>query len=199
MLESLIHIDQELFLRLNAWHSDFFDPIMWIISGKYTFIPLYLAVAAWLIVRYRVRGAILIGLGILVFALSDQLSVHAFKQTIQRLRPCHEPGISETVHLVRNHCGGLYGFVSSHASNTFSFALFTTLALKKRWYGIFIFLWAALVSYSRIYLGQHYPGDILGGAVLGLLIAWLVYRGYMVISRGQKPEARNQKHYLYLF
>ncbi len=183
MLESLIHTDQELFLRLNALHSEFFDSIMWIISGKYTFVPLYVAVAAWMIYKYRVQGIILVVMGILLFAASDIISTQALKETIHRLRPCHQPGIMEQVHLVRSHCGGLYGFVSSHASNTFSFALFTALALKKRWYGIFIFLWAALVSYSRIYLGQHYPGDLIGGALLGLLLGWMVYKAYLAISR----------------
>jgi len=93
------------------------------------------------------------------------------------------------VHLVRNHCGGEYGFVSSHAANTFAIAAFTLLIIRKSWYSIFIILWATLVSYSRIYMGVHYPGDVIGGAILGFLLGFLIYRLYILIEKKIPPHA----------
>jgi len=112
---------------------------------------------------------------VLLITISDWSSVHLFKNVFQRLRPCHDPDISHLVHLVNNHCGGKYGFVSSHAANAFAVVGYTVMIIRNRYYTIGIITWATLVSYSRIYLGVHYPGDVLGGAVLGLGVGFLVY------------------------
>tara|TARA_R110001592_G_scaffold246255_1_gene507945 strand:- start:4748 stop:5164 length:417 start_codon:yes stop_codon:yes gene_type:complete len=109
--------------------------------------------------------------------LSDKISVYFFKEVFMRLRPCHNPEIANLVHIVNDHCGGQFGFVSSHATNTFALAVFVGLLLKKQisWLLPILVFWAAVVSYSRVYLGVHYPGDIVGGALLGAIIAKLVF------------------------
>jgi undecaprenyl-diphosphatase len=100
-----------------------------------------------------------------------------FKDTVQRLRPCHAPDLQGLVHLVNGHCGGLYGFVSSHAANHFAIATFMTGMLQRRprWAAAVLYIWAALIGYSRIYLGAHYPGDVIVGAMYGALIGGLAY------------------------
>ncbi|MFA8301400.1 MAG: phosphatase PAP2 family protein [Hyphomicrobiales bacterium] len=115
---------------------------------------------------------ILIGI-ILTITLADQMSVHLFKNVFHRLRPSHAENLKDIVHIVNGNRGGLYGFVSSHATNTFGLAMFLFALIRRRYkYFWWVFVWAAIVSYSRIYLGKHYPGDIICGAILGLLIGY---------------------------
>lgn len=183
MLEFLDHIDRIIFLFLNGLHSPFWDQVMWWISGRFNWIPLYLLITGYLIYRYKWKVIVILLLVALLITLSDQGSVHLFKMVFKRLRPCHNSEISQLVHIVRNHCGGMYGFVSSHAANSFAVASYSILLIRNKYYTMFIILWAALVSYSRIYLGVHYPGDILGGAILGLFLGYIVYRLFVFIDR----------------
>ncbi len=113
-----------------------------------------------------------------LIALSDQSSVHLFKNVFERLRPCHNPDLEGMVHLVRGHCGGKYGFISSHASNTFAVAIFLRSVLRTRPVVILLFAWAVLVCYSRIYLGVHYFCDVLVGGLWGAFLGWRMYRLY---------------------
>ena len=113
--------------------------------------------------------------GILIL-LADQLSSSLLKPLVARLRPTHNPEISDLIHTVRGYRGGLYGFVSSHAANAFAFAVFTSLVIRNRYYALTIALWAVLSAYSRIYLGVHYVGDVVCGAILGVLVAIVVYK-----------------------
>jgi len=175
MIEWLDKIDTQLFLLLNGLHSPFWDKIMWFASGKLSWLPLYILLLFFIYRKIGLKTWFALLLIILLITLSDQSSVHFFKNVFERFRPCHDPEISHLVHLVNNKCGGKFGFVSSHASNSFALAMFIALFFKKRSYTVFIFFWAALVSYSRIYLGRHYPGDIIGGMLLGIIIGLGVY------------------------
>lgn len=195
MLDKLITLDTELFLWLNSHHSPAWDKIMWFISGKLEWIPLYLLLLGYIIYRYRWRTiAILIATAIAI-SLADQLSVIAFKETFQRLRPSHNASIMHLVHIVNDYRGGLYGFISNHAADSFTLACLMSLLFRKKYLAILLFAWASIVSYSRIYLGVHYPGDILGGAAFGMLIGWLTYVLYTKtmsrITSSKKEEAVN--------
>ncbi|WP_223265865.1 phosphatase PAP2 family protein [Vicingus serpentipes] len=117
--------------------------------------------------------------------LSDKISVYFFKEVFMRLRPCHNPEIANLVHIVSDHCGGQYGFVSSHATNTFALAVFVGLLVKQKisWLLPTLVIWAAVVSYSRIYLGVHYPGDVICGAILGAIIGKFVFMMLSFINK----------------
>lgn len=165
-------IDQQLFLWLNGLHADWLDTVMVAITAMWVWIPLYALLLFMVFKQYGKRGWwILLGVA-LVILCSDQLSAHVCKPLFHRLRPCFNPELEGLVHLPKGLPGGKYGFVSSHAANTFAVATFLTGVLRKRWHwiGWVLFAWALISSYSRIYIGVHYPGDILCGAALGILI-----------------------------
>lgn len=175
----LEHLDQQALLFLNSLNSPFFDQVMYTISGKVIWIPLYLAILIYLGVKYKRKFLIIILFIILAATLADQISV-LIKNLVLRLRPCHEPSLEGLVHLVKGECGGMYSFVSSHATNSFNVALISLLFIRKRWFTISIILWASVVGYSRIYLGVHYPGDVICGSLLGALIGWSIYSLYVL-------------------
>jgi undecaprenyl-diphosphatase len=156
---------------------------MYAISGKIIWIPLYLAILIWIGYKYKKKFPVIVVFIILAATLADQSSVQLFKNMFHRLRPCHEPSLQGLVHLVNNECGGLYGFVSSHATNAFNVALLSLMFIKKRWYSVSIIIWAAIVGYSRIYLGVHYPGDVICGSMLGAFIGWGVFKLYEITDR----------------
>ena len=186
MIEFLSNIDTNFFLFLNGINSPFWDTVMWHVSGKLTWVPLYLVIIYFIFRKYRWKTLwILIAIAVVV-TLADQFSVHFFKNVFERLRPCHNPDIKELVHVVNGKCGGKFGFVSSHAANTFGVATFLLMLFRIRWFGLAILLWAAVVSYSRIYLGVHYPGDVLVGSLLGVLIGWVVWKLFELICSKTK-------------
>lgn len=183
------HLDQQLFLFLNSINSPFCDQVMWIISATLTWVPLYLAILIVLGIKYKRKFLVIILMIIIAITLSDQLSV-IIKNSVQRPRPCHEPAIEGLVHIVKNRCGGAYGFVSSHASNAFTVAVLSLSLIRKKWFTFSMIFWALLVGYSRIYLGVHYPGDVISGSVLGVLIGWGVIKLYRFIDRKLLPRSK---------
>lgn len=151
-------------------------------SKETTWVPFYIFLL-YLVVKNQSRQVVVIVLSIAVLiTLSDQLSVHAFKNIFLRYRPCHNLLIQHLVHTYSG-CGGTYGFVSSHAANTFALASFLSILLHGfyKYFSFGLFAWATFVSYSRIYLGVHYPADILGGAVLGICLGTIISKIYFRI------------------
>jgi len=179
MLDFLNEIDKQVFLFLNSQHNGFFDFLMWWFSDKLIWIPFYLFLLFLLIKQYQWETvAILLTLAILI-ALSDQFS-GLLKNSIARLRPTHNFEIQDQVQTLNGYLGGSYGFVSAHAANSFALAYFLIKFLKPhiKYIAPILYFWALLVSYSRVYLGVHFPGDILGGAILGLFSAWVMVNIY---------------------
>ena len=184
-MDFFIDIDSQLFLFLNGLHADWLDPIMIAITKMWVWLPIYLFLVYLTIKQYGKRcWMIFLAVGLVVLC-SDQLSAHVCKPVFQRLRPCYNIDFQELIYLPKGMAGGHYGFVSSHAANTFAIGTFLTAALRKntKWIGWLLFMWAFLSSYSRIYIGYHYPGDILCGAVLGILIGLIIWKLYQILEK----------------
>ena len=169
-MQELIQEDRSLFLLLNNLGSSPFDQMWIMISATWIWVPLYVIFLYLLFKNYQLRNLIFILIFIaLGVTVSDQLA-GIFKTGISRLRPCHDPSLDGLLREVK--CGGQFGFYSSHASNTFFIATLMSILLKKthRYLPYFLFFWATLVSYSRIYLGVHFPMDLIMGALMGFFL-----------------------------
>lgn len=169
-MNDFIRADRELFLFLNNLGSQPFDQLWIMISATWIWVPLYVIFLYLLVKTFSVRNLIFILIFIAIgVTVSDQLA-GIFKTGIGRLRPCHDPTLDNLVREVK--CGGRFGFYSSHASNTFFIATMMSMLLrhKHRYLPYILFFWAAVVSYSRIYLGVHFPLDLLMGASMGFLL-----------------------------
>lgn len=185
-MTKLIQWDRELLVFFNNMGTEFWDPFWLAVSGIAMWIPLY-ALLIFLIVRKlsgKQRWIALFAVALNV-VFTDQGSVQLFKEQFMRLRPCHVEDLVGQIRLVKGSCGGKYGFISSHASNTFGLAVLVGLLLKPHFRYLLpaLLFWAALVSYSRVYLGVHYPGDILCGAVFGSLLGFFMFKLYRVFSQ----------------
>lgn len=182
-MELLIELDKKLLLFLNSLNSPLWDDIMFSISGKYFWIPFYLLIIGF-IIKDKKKEAILYIICILIgFAFTETVASSIFKPMVMRFRPSHDPEIGHLVHIVNNYRGGTYGYFSAHASNTFglAFILFFTYQKKFKWMYLII-IWASVVSYSRIYLGVHYPLDILSGMICGMISGKVMTLSYLKIS-----------------
>lgn len=184
MLENLVHIDTEILLAINACHAPWADTLMWIISAKTTWIPLYVLLIALLVWRYRqpapttvkwlqkVPACVVMILTIVAaVGLADFIASGILKDWVARPRPSRVPELEGVLHLVNGYKSGRYGFVSSHAANTMACSLLFSLIRRKKITTISLMLWVAANCYSRMYLGVHYPLDILGGLIVGALVA----------------------------
>lgn len=176
MIQILDKIDKELFLFLNGLHHENLDPIMDAISYSPILGILFLIIIVFLLLKfYKQHFFKIFFFLLLTFGFGDFISTKGFKDNFERLRPCHQKELKPFVHLgLETSCGGgKFGFVSSHATNTFSIAMFLWLLLRRKTqYSILFFGYASLVGYSRIYLARHFPGDIVFGALLGCFIAY---------------------------
>ncbi len=183
MIEQIKTWDERLFLWLNSYHADWLDPIMFQLTETITWIPLY-AFLIYLIYKSDSKNSWWIyGGAALTILISDQVTSGLMKPFFERLRPCHDERWEGIIHNY-GRCGGLFGFVSSHAANTFAIATFLNLKLLyKMPYLKWLFVWAAVISYTRIYLGVHYPVDILMGAVIGALAGFLSWFFIVIVRR----------------
>ena len=180
-VDSIIRLDEKLFFILNGTHCNVLDPVMKLFSNIPVWIPMYVLIALGFFYKKDWRpGLVALGGLLLTFLLTDQISSNIIKDTVQRLRPSHIPEWEGSIRLLEGK-GGLYSFVSSHAANAFGLACFTGLFFRKRWYSVLICCWAFLVSYSRIYVGKHFPLDVICGILLGAVTGWLVYLLYKKI------------------
>ncbi len=190
MIEYLDQIDKELLLYLNSIHSPYFDTLMWYISKTATW-SLMMLVLMYILFKENWRKAIIIVIAIaLTILIADQIASGILKGAVERFRPSRNPEICDLVHLVRGYKGGLYGFVSSHAANTIGVATLLSLLFKNRILTITLFSWAIIVAYSRIYLGVHYPGDILGGMCVGTFSGLFVYYLYNRTKNNSKVNKK---------
>lgn len=174
MIEALNQFDTWLFYLINHHHCTVIDWVMWVFTSRWCWLVVIVLAYVFSTLWHEPKKwwLVLAAIG-LCFLLADQGSVQLFKNTVCRLRPCHA---LPDVHMFREGCGGQYGFISSHAANAFAIATFFVMRYWKRWktVPICMIVWACLTSYSRAYLGKHYPGDLLCGAIFGIVVGILI-------------------------
>ena len=189
MIDELIELDKKMLIFLNGFHTPILDPVMLLITKTFFWTPLYLFLIFLLFKNFKSQAwFILIGAGLTIL-LCDQITSTFMKPFFARLRPSQDPTMQAVLHFVDGYRGGLYGFASGHAANTLGIALFLWLTLRSvyRWVWI-IFIWALLMTYTRIYLGVHYPGDIFVGGLIGLLCGWIGFKSSEYLRKRNKKN-----------
>ena len=190
MIDWLKEIDSSILLTINGWNSPLWDEIMWFLTGKLTWFPFYLFLLILVYRKTSIKTFILfVVIGASTIGFADYTANKGVKQTVKRYRPSHHKELQKELHFYKiaennEYRGGQYGFISGHATNSFAIALVFGLFLRRKYrylFGILLF-WAALVSYTRLYLGVHYPSDILGGMLYGSLIGCLGFKLFQKIN-----------------
>lgn len=166
--------DKDLLLFLNGMHSPLWDYSMTLFTITPTWLIFYATILTIIVRKHGKKSLFIIVAIALMILCADQFS-GILKHTVQRLRPSNDPAFSQLIHVFFKK-GGQFGFVSAHAANTFAIATFTSLFFRNRKYSLFIFPWAIIISYSRIYLGVHYPGDVFCGALLGIIVGIGIFK-----------------------
>ena len=175
MIEYLNDVDATALLAVNGMHNAFQDAWWWMVTAKWSSLLLLLAIL-WVVLHQNRRHALLVMAMIaLAVLVADQVSSGLIKHLVERLRPTHDPVLHSAVHVVNGYRGGMYGFVSSHAANFFAVSTLIALVMHRRAVALTMFTWSLLQCYSRMYLGVHYPGDIVGGMAVGLAAGWLAW------------------------
>ena len=189
-MEEIILEDKQAMIFLNNLGSSTFDPFWILVSEKWFWIPLYVIFLYFLYKNFNKKSLFYILLFVaLGITASDQVA-NIFKFGFERLRPCHDPSLEGLLREVK--CGGKFGFYSAHSSNSFFVATYLTMLLGKKIKQLpyFLFVWAAIVAYSRVYLGMHFPGDIIVGAIMGILLA--LFFGTLAKKVIKKSEVTTQ-------
>lgn len=186
--EALQSIDTAILVFINGKNSPFLDEVMTLAGWRFTWIPLYLLFAVIIFHDYRRAGWVIILFAILAVVLSDQVA-DLIKNEVMRLRPSHQPGVMNLLHYCKNYggeaqMGGMYGFVSNHAANSASLATYLILLFRTKWITWVLVLWVFLLCYSRVYMGLHYPSDVLGGVILGIITGSFARYIYKLLQRG---------------
>ena len=184
LLSMLKAMDTMVFLTVNSHHNAYFDSVMWLVSGKLIWVPMYVSLFFVLLKNYsyKVVFAILLAIGVVIL-FTDSFTAQIIRPWVCRLRPSNlDNPMSSMVHIVDGYRGGAYGFPSNHASNTWGLAFFITFLFRRYKLTFFFFLWALLVCYSRLYLGVHYFGDLLIGGLLALAGASTVFYVFRKVS-----------------
>ncbi|MGK0388599.1 MAG: membrane-associated phospholipid phosphatase [Maribacter sp.] len=183
-MDQLLHLDYQLFQLVNQeWTNYILDIIMPFLREKKNWIPLYIAVAGLLLYQFKwKRGLLAILLAISTIGISDTLSSKIIKPNIERPRPCHDNSTIENGRLLID-CGGGYSFTSSHATNHFAIAIFLGLVVLPLFrFSFALFLaWAGSIAYAQVYVGVHYPLDVVTGGLIGAIIGYLIYQLYLFI------------------
>jgi membrane-associated phospholipid phosphatase len=176
ILGTLYNLDKDLFILIHSeWSSSNMDWLFKALRNALTWVPLYIFVLFWILRFHRKNALPFILLTLVTFAITDHTSAAIMKPFFHRLRPCFDPSLDEYIRTVVT-CGGKYGMPSTHASNHFGLASFWFFSLlwmgARKWYWLWI--WALLIGYAQVYVGKHYPGDILVGALLGTVVGFLL-------------------------
>ncbi len=170
-MNKLIELDHYLTLLINGWHSPFWDQFFFLYSKVWVWIPFYIAYIFIIIKKDKKQAWMYVVSMITVILIADQISSGLLKPLVERLRPSHDPLLENTIHIINGYRGGPFGFVSSHAANSTGLAVFLAWVFRNRFNTLCLVLWAMFTAYSRIYLGVHFVGDILGGIAVGVFAA----------------------------
>ena len=175
-MHRILEADRRAFLWINTeLDVGGLEYFLILIRKAEFWIPLYVFIAAFLLINYRLKGLLALLVLLVVLVLCDQTSSHLFKPFFERIRPCNDSALSDLI-MLRVRCGSGFSFTSSHATNHFGLAVSLSILLdvQRKWIGYLLLFWAAAISFSQVYVGVHYPGDVLFGALLGIIIAIVI-------------------------
>lgn len=195
MIEKLIEIDQDIFILINQGLSNaFFDWLLPIMRNPYTWTPLYLFLIIFFIKHYGKMGILVVCMTLVNIGITDVVSSHLIKKSVQRIRPCNDHEFKDEINL-RVRCGGDYSFTSSHATNHYGMAFFWIVLFRRRWHHTLwlCIAWASIIAFSQVYVGVHYPFDVTCGALLGtgigLLNGYLFKRFFPIFFNDDKQSS----------